>query len=135
MNILPPAHKETCKKKSLNNRTLIFVAPNFPAAGRKDQNRAVVHYLTPEVALGHETSKQLPLSSIAAGYRHGADEGNAEKSQLCEHLEYRKSACNSSIFGRAFSNTVCSQKTKVSNNSCLENKATSVLAELERIGE
>jgi len=62
MNILPPVHKETCKKKSLNNRTLIFLAPKFPAPGRKDQNRVVVHYLTPEVALGHETSKCLSFS-------------------------------------------------------------------------
>lgn len=62
MNILPLVHIETCKKKSLNNRTLIFVAPNFSAAGRKEQNRVVVHYLTPEVALGCETSKCLSLS-------------------------------------------------------------------------
>lgn len=62
MNILPPVHKETYKKKSLNNRTLIFVSPNFLAADRKDQNRVLVLYLTHEVRFGHETSRCISFS-------------------------------------------------------------------------
>lgn len=62
MNILPPVHKETWKKKYLNNRTLIFVSPNFPAADRKDKNRVLVLYLMPEVAFGHEISRCISFS-------------------------------------------------------------------------
>lgn len=46
----------------------------------------------------------------------------------------KRNAWNPSIVGRALSNTMCSQQTKLSNNWRLENKATSVLADLRGSG-
>lgn len=124
MNILPPVHKETCKKKSLNNRTLIFVSKL--SSCRKDQNRILVLYLTPEVFLSMKLQDVSNFLSITTGF--DADHDNTKNSLSNRNFWKAKgNACSPALLSVTLKLYVFSTD-KASNNWYLENKSTSVRA-------